>query len=553
MTKVMPILGMYKSPSTSNQKLLACVISLVLSAGNSYAQDSLAVQKLGHLPYPNWELNDVWGYADTLGNEYALVGVRDGFNVVDVTNPQALNPKIYIYGAFSLWRDLKTWSHYAYVVHDYQFSWSTSPNEGVTIVDLDSLQNPYFKRFRPQFTINGSVDSLQRAHNIYIDENGVLYVFGHNLYTGGVLMFDVATDPWNPMYLGKYENFYLHDGYVRDNILYGAAVNNGLLCVVDVSFKASPLLLGTKATPNGTSHNTWLSDDGNTVFTTDEVPGGYIAAYDVRNPNNITELDKIRALSGTNVIPHNVHVYNDFLVTSYYTRGCHIVDAKYPDLLVEVGYYDTSPTFSGQGYNGAWGAYPYLPSGNILITDIQEGLFVLSAEYNPAARYYGIVVDSLTGKAISGANVSLAIRNFNQISSVDGVFKAGTISPGPDVFFATSFGYFPQVANVNFVAGSYDTVRIAMLPIDFGIDENSFSGADLYPNPSHNHFSLNFDQAHLGDEVDVAIYDTQGGLLRLDVLSANTEVAVEHNLPSGMYIVEVTLAGTVQRIKLLVE
>ena len=59
----------------------------------------------------------------------------------------------------------------------------------------------------------------------------------------------------------------------------------------------------------------------------------------------MTELDRIQSLPGTTVIPHNAHVYGQWVVTSYYTSGVQIVDAKYPELLVEVGYYDTSPNY----------------------------------------------------------------------------------------------------------------------------------------------------------------------------------------------------------------
>jgi hypothetical protein len=58
-------------------------------------------------------------------------------------------------------------------------------------------------------------------------------------------------------------------------------------------------------------------------------------------------------------------------VSSYYTSGLQIVDAEYPNNLVEVGYYDHS-AFFGNTYSGSWGAYPYLPSGLILSTDIEE-------------------------------------------------------------------------------------------------------------------------------------------------------------------------------------
>jgi hypothetical protein len=89
---------------------------------------------------------------------------------------------------------------------------------------------------------------------------------------------------------------------------------------------------------------------------------------------------------GTGLIPHNAHVDGNHLVTSYYTFGCHVLDVEFPELPVLVAYYDTSPQFSGTGYNGAWGAYPYLPSGNILVSDIETGLWVLDPEYPSVSR-----------------------------------------------------------------------------------------------------------------------------------------------------------------------
>ena len=44
-----------------------------------------------------------------------------------------------------------------------------------------------------------------------------------------------------------------------------------------------------------------------------------------------------------------------------------------PDL---VRFYDTYPLPNGSQYRGAWGVYPFLPSGNILLSDMQTGLYV---------------------------------------------------------------------------------------------------------------------------------------------------------------------------------
>ena len=73
-------------------------------------------------------------------------------------------------------------------------------------------------------------------------------------------------------------------------------------------------------------------------------------------------------------------VVGDFLVTAYYRDGVIITDAHYPDNMIKTGNYDTSP-LSGDGFNGCWGSWPYLPSGNIIASDMEEGLFILGPTY----------------------------------------------------------------------------------------------------------------------------------------------------------------------------
>ena len=62
--------------------------------------------------------------------------------------------------------------------------------------------------------------------------------------------------------------------------------------------------------------------------------------------------------------------------------GLYAYDISNPASPLLLGYFDTywqntSGTYPSPGYAGAWGAYPYLPSGNILVNDMQNGLFVL--------------------------------------------------------------------------------------------------------------------------------------------------------------------------------
>ena len=383
-------------------KYIYTILLISFSSITLNAQQSYNMSLLGKLEYPIG-LNDVWGYVDQLGNEYAIVGVINGTSIVDVSDPYNPVELFFIPGPSSTWRDMKTWGDYAYIVHD---SFSNGESQGLLIIDLSDIENGNIS--------SNSILSLSysRFHNIYIDEKGVAYLFGGDYDNGGVLMYDLTVDPQAPIYLGEFEETYLHDGMVRGDTLWGSAVYNGLLMAIDVSDKSYPEIIGTVSTPHNFTHNAWVSDDGKTVFTTDEVAGAYVAAVDVSDIANMTIVDQIQSYSPeTNVIPHNTHVYGEYLVTSYYCDGVTIVDASNPTNLQEVAYYDTSDSTGGT-FSGAWGAYPYLPSGNILVTDRQEGLHVLSIDNldfssedleslleieiypNPTTNYFTLTLDS---------------------------------------------------------------------------------------------------------------------------------------------------------------
>lgn len=433
------------------------------------------------------DLNDIWGYTDSAGVEYALVGTTAGVSIVDVSGvtPQKLQ---FIQGPYSIWRDLKTWSHYAYVTHDNPFVWNTIPEQGLLVIDLDSVQQPNAKFQALNFAIPdtmGGYDTLKTAHNLYIDENGFCYLFGANIRKGGALIFDLNDDPWNPTYVGMWDTYYLHDGMVRGDTLWGSAVYEGLYVVVDVAVKDSAYMMASKGTPNAFTHNTWISDDNQTLFTTDEVGGAFVAAYDVSDLSNMTELDRIQSLPGTSVIPHNAHVYGQWVVTSYYTSGLQIVDAKYPELLVEVGYYDTSPNYFGNGFNGNWGAYPYFQSQRIICSDIEEGLFVLEPEYVSASRVHVQVIDSISRAPLSNALVDFRNADLQESTSIDGLANLGTPRSGPDSLSVSLTGFVTQKLTYEWLSGSFDTLQIALLNVNnIGQSEQHLPAISLYPNPS---------------------------------------------------------------------
>ncbi|MBN4066148.1 choice-of-anchor B family protein, partial [Candidatus Amoebophilus asiaticus] len=429
---------------------------LLLSTINGYSQKNVTFRD--SLKYSTG-LNDIWGYVDSLGNEYALVGVINGVSIVNVTAPDSVYEIFFVAGVSSTWRDLKAWNKHAYI--------TTEGGGGLMIIDLTYLPDSIS-------TSSYTGGGLNTAHDIYIDENGYAYVFGSNLSGGGAHILDLA-DPKNPVYVGEYNLAYLHDGYVRGDTLWGAEIYNGLFSIVDVSNKAAPVVLGTKTTPNAFTHNVWVSDDNQYAFTTDEQSGAYVAAFDVSDPANIQEVDRYRSSPGSGVIPHNTHVINDYLVNSYYKDGITIVDADRPANLIEVGNFDTSP-LSGGGYEGCWGVYPFLPSGTVLATDRQEGLFVLTPNYIRGCYLEGTVTDVISGNTIQTATAIILPDSISDNTDNIGEYKTGTADSGYYNVNFSKTGYYPRTINgVKLSNGVLAILDVALIPDTVDTTCNTFA------------------------------------------------------------------------------
>lgn len=407
-------------------------------------------------------LNDIWGYVDEDGNEYALVGAEKGVSVVDVTDPQNPTEVYWLSGSESPWRDLKVYGDYAYI--------TVEGNDGLQIIDLSPLPDNPITNTSNFYGPSGN--TWTSAHNLYIDENGYGYIFGSNRDEGGVMILDLFTDPMNPTEVGSFENWYVHDGYVENDIMYLAHIYDGFFSIVDVSDKSNPVVLGTKETPSSFAHNIWLSEDGDYVFTTDEVSDAYIAAYNISDPNNITEVDRIQSSPGDAVVPHNAHVFGDFLVTSYYADGVVIHDVSDPSNMIQIGRYDTYPGTS-TSTNGNWGAYPFLPSGTLLATDMENGLFILGPNYSYGAKLEGTITNSTTTDPVQGVNVAIQGSVQNEETDLSGGYKTGAGSTGVYDVLYEKYGYEPQTISTSLTAGDtvYQDVELVPIP-DFEIIVN---------------------------------------------------------------------------------
>lgn len=417
----------------------------------------LNINLIGQLTFPgHGDLSDIWGYVDGSGNEYAIVGLQDGTSIVDISTPSNPVQVFFSPGANTIWRDMKVWNNHAYIVNE--------GNNGMKIIDLSNLPGAITAGDVSQYS--GSTYPFSTAHDLYIDENGYAYIMGSNNGNGGAIILDLNPDPENPVEVGRYNTYYLHDGMARGDTLWAGAINDGFFVVIDVSNKSAPVTMVTQNTPSFFTHNCWISDNGHTLFTTDEQSNGFIAAYDVSNLSNISELDRVQSNPGQNVIPHNTFVLGNYVVSSYYRDGVTIHDVSNPSSMVEVGNYDTSPAFSGNGFNGCWGVYPYLPSGLIIASDIENGLYVLGPTYTPACYLAGNVTDSLTTGALDAVQVDIVSTSTSTNTNILGNYQTGLATAGTYSVTFSKFGYKTKTINgVVLSSGNTTTLNVELVPI----------------------------------------------------------------------------------------
>lgn len=436
------------------RKLLFAFAVLFCIAFHVNAQ--LNVTFRSNMVFPG-ELSNIGGYVDNLGNEYALVGWTSGVTLVNVTNPDSIFVQQTIGGINSQWREIKTWDHYAYVTTE-------GCCDGLQIIDLSTLPGLVTsKTWKGSGPIAGNLSTI---HALHIDNNGYLYLFGTNLFGGTAITVSLA-DPWNPLYLGHLPgNNYVHDGYAYNDTLYACHIYGGYVGFWNVTDKVNPLYITGQTTPGAFTHNSWLNDERTVLFTTDEVSDSYLTSYDITNTGNIKELSRIQLTPGSGSIVHNTHTLNNYEVVSWYKDGVAIVDANRPANMVVTGYFDTYTQGNGAGFNGCWGVYPYLPSGNLVVSDIDNGLYVLTPNYVRACYLEGIVSDSSTSAPVNGATVTIVGQNVIRQTNLLGEYKTGFVTAGLYNVKVEKAGYYPRLFNnISLSNGVLTQLDIKLIPV----------------------------------------------------------------------------------------
>jgi choice-of-anchor B domain-containing protein len=355
------------------------------------------------------EGSDLWGWTDsTTGKEYALAAMTNSTAFVDVTDP--INPiflgRLDSNDRNNFWRDVKIYKDHAFIVGDNVGA------HGMQVFDLTKLRGVT----TPQdFTADAiyNEDNLGSCHNIVINEDsGIAYLVGcktapnnfgstSRLFNGGPIFVDLS-DPKNPLKMNAYADAgYSHDAqvityngpdprYSGKEIYVGS--NEDRVTILDVTEKDNVVKLAEITySQTGYTHQGWFTDDHRYFILGDELDeqrfGGNTRTLvfdfnDLENP-----VLSSTYFGPTLAIDHNGYVKGNEYHMASYRAGLRVLDitniSATTNSMTEIGSFDTYPGDNAASFNGAWSVYPYFESGNILINDIERGLFVVRKSGSP--------------------------------------------------------------------------------------------------------------------------------------------------------------------------
>ena len=353
--------------------------------------DLLSHFNLNELAGSGTEGNDSWGWTDAETNkEYALMGTNKGIVFIDITDP--LNALILgilkTATVNSDWRDVKVYDSHAFIV-------SEASNHGMQVFDLKRLRS--VTSAPESFTADTHFTGFGSSHNIIInEESGYAYIVGaarSSTYGGGAIFVNIQ-DPLNPVIEGGFAaGGYSHDAqvitytgpdtdYTDKEILIGS--NENEIVIADVTDKTNPLVISTISYANVKyAHQGWFTENLKYFILGDEKDEQSLGNNSKTIIFDFTDLDNpayhFDYYGSTTAIDHNGYVKDNIYYQANYTAGVRMIDVSGVENknFTEVGFFDTYPNNNTAAFNGAWNVYPYFPSGNIIISDINNGFFIV--------------------------------------------------------------------------------------------------------------------------------------------------------------------------------
>lgn len=339
------------------------------------------------------EGNDCWGWTDPeTGKEYALMCTNRNTSFIDISDAE--NPVLIgilpTATVSSSWRDVKVYNNFAFVV-------SEASSHGMQVFDLTKLRD--VSTPPETFSADNNFTGFGSAHNIAINENtGYAYAIGSSSFLGGPYFINIQ-NPLDIIDEGGYnEKGYTHDvqiviyngpdtDYTGREIFFGS--NEDEVVIVDVTDKENPVLISDISYSNvNYTHQGWLDETHTYFFVGDETDEINVGLNTRTLIFDFTDLDAPQLhfeYSGeSSAIDHNGYIKgNEFYLASY-TAGLRIVDISdvENENISETAFFDSYPSNNSTSFNGAWSVYPFFESGNILISDINSGLFIVRKSEN---------------------------------------------------------------------------------------------------------------------------------------------------------------------------
>ncbi len=332
---------------------------------------------------------DCWGWTDTTtGKENALVGTSTGTTFIDISDTQNLS----IIGVLptatvnSSWRDIKVYKNYAFIVSEHALDY------GMQVFDLTRLRDT--QNIPKTFTVDAHYTGFGSAHNVVINEDsGYAYVVGTDTFNGGPHFVNIQ-NPINPFAEGGFSGGgYSHDAqvvtyngpdtdYTGHEILVGS--NEDEVVIADITDKTNPIVISSIGYSDiGFTHQGWFTQDLKYFIVGDEVDEINFGFNSRTLVFDFTDLDNpllhTTYTGPTGAIDHNGYINGNIYYLANYSAGVRLIDISGIENgnLTEVGYFDTYPLHNNASFNGAWNVYPYFESGNIIISDIEGGLFII--------------------------------------------------------------------------------------------------------------------------------------------------------------------------------
>jgi choice-of-anchor B domain-containing protein len=335
-------------------------------------------------------VSDVWGWTDPeTGREYALVTLDTGTSFVDVTNPEVPTVVGYLPGRgdATAERDVKVHANHALVVAE-------AFDAGIQVLDLTRLRDVTAPPVTLAETAHYVAEGLSWSRNIAVDAaSGFAYVAGSNTCAGGLHAVDVS-NPAQPAFAGCVGQ----DGFIQDaqcssyagpdaehqgrQVCFAFAEDT--LTILDVTDKSAPQVLARESYPGvGYTFQGWTTEDQLYLLLADSADE-LLFGHDTRtylwqvSPLRSPLLLGVHTGSGP-AIDHEVLVRGERAYLASYTAGLRVLDIAGigQAQLREVASFDVVPGDEAPLSIGAWGSYPFFPSGVVAVTAIRQGLFLL--------------------------------------------------------------------------------------------------------------------------------------------------------------------------------